>query len=110
MTRKASIETALLTVFWLLWIGVSAADDLSPELPNGLRTGFSAPPQLSKTSAERIISVLHGLEKNLILEGTRAEKDVDIYRKHAAGVVLVFTNEALGSGAIIDAKGIVVTN
>ena len=110
MNRKPFFGTGLLAVFWLLWIGASAADNPYPELPTGLRTGFGAPPQLNRTSADRVVSVLQGLQKNLILGSTRAEKDVEIYRKNAPGVVLVFTNDSLGSGAIIDARGFVVTN
>jgi S1-C subfamily serine protease len=110
MIKRAIISTALLTGFWLLWIGGSAADNESVQLPNGLREAFSTPPQLSRASADRVVSVMQGLQKNLILGSTRAEKDVEIYRKNAPGVVLVFTNDSLGSGAVIDAKGFVVTN
>ena len=62
------------------------------------------------TNVQRIASVLEKLPKNLILEQTRGEKEVELYRTASRGVVLVVTKESLGSGALITANGQILTN
>jgi S1-C subfamily serine protease len=58
----------------------------------------------------RLPPVFRNLEKDLILGHTRGEKEQKIYRLAAPGVVLILTNEGLGSGFIIDQVGHVLTN
>src|SRR5262249_845597 len=79
-------------------------------LPKGLRSGTGPGLELDNATAEKLSSVLQALKKNLILENTRAERDVELFRKSAPAVALVFRKDALGSGVIIDSTGRIVTN
>jgi S1-C subfamily serine protease len=108
MSKKILAGTAAVALGFL-WIAAYAADNTS-RLPKGLRMGIQAPPQLNKASSERISSILQGLERNVILESTRGEKDVGRYKQSASAVVIVFTDKSFGSGAIIDSKGWIITN
>jgi len=87
---------------------LQAADPLST-LPSGLRSGIGTKP-IDSATVERLSGVLDGLKKNVILENTRAERDVELFRQNAPGVVLVLTKTSLGSGAIIDSAGRIITN
>lgn len=79
-------------------------------VPEGWRPPVVELPAGDRSSAKRIASVLQKVKKNLILEGTRGNKETEIYRKAAPAVVLVITQEGFGSGAIIDGVGHVITN
>jgi len=63
-----------------------------------------------RATEQRIASSLQKLGKTLILEKTRGDKDVSVYRAASPAVVLVISEAGVGSGAIIDNKGHVVTN
>jgi len=66
---------------------------------------------MPKTVSEGIIeTTLKGIKKNLILENTRGVGGITVYRKTSPAVVLVATNEATGSGSILDKEGHVLTN
>jgi hypothetical protein len=58
----------------------------------------------------RLSTAFQSLERNLILESTRGEKEQYIFRQCAPTVVLVVTKDGLGSGVVIDNMGHVVTN
>jgi S1-C subfamily serine protease len=108
---RAKISIGFLLVLFLigLWNNGFAAE-IAARIPKALMSGVGPGLQLNKSSAERLSSVLQELKKNLILENTRGEKDIELFRKNAPGVVLVFTNDSLGSGAVIDASGHIITN
>lgn len=59
---------------------------------------------------QKIESVLQKLGENLIFIQTRGAKEVVLYRNAAPAVVLVVTNESIGTGVIIDRGGHVITN
>jgi S1-C subfamily serine protease len=67
---------------------------------------FHAPAQ---SSAGRFGQVLGALEKP-DAEATRGAADSQVYQRAARSVVLVVTDRALGSGALISADGQIVTN
>lgn len=79
-------------------------------LPEALVSAFGERTGRESVKETRIASVLQKVGKTLILERTRGVKEVELYRKAAPAVVLVLTNESVGSGAIIDAEGHVITN
>lgn len=109
-TKVLPAITLFLAVAWVCARSYGA--DQVGRLPKFLRSGFGPMTQLDKSGADRIVSIFNGLQKNLILESTRAEKDVEIFKKYASGVVYIENQDGigLGSGAIIDAKGGVITN
>jgi S1-C subfamily serine protease len=74
--------------------------------PSGHAPPFSAPTQ---SSAGRFGRVLGALEKPDV-GATRGASDSQIYQRAARSVVLVVTDRALGSGALITADGQIVTN
>lgn len=59
---------------------------------------------------KKIAFSLEKLGKNLILESTRGAKEVQVYQKAAPAVVLILTEDGVGSGCIIDDSGQVLTN
>lgn len=59
---------------------------------------------------QRLASVLAKIGKNLVLEQTRGAKDIEVYRRAAPAVVLVATSDGVGSGAVLDREGHVLTN
>lgn len=82
-------------------------------VPPGLLSALgSERSQINAATAQRIVSALQVVGKTLILEQTRGQADVEVYRKAAQAVVFVTDAEgkSVGSGAIIDATGHVVTN
>jgi S1-C subfamily serine protease len=80
------------------------------ELPGGAPArGAAAVPALPDASGVRIGKVLRGLQP----EGranTRGAKETGIYQRASPAVVLVVTDEGLGSGVLISADGRIVTN
>ena len=107
MRTQFLIGSCLVMALGFVWtIGHTA--EIGSRLPKGLRSGIGS--QLDNASAEKLSSVLQGLKKNLILENTRAERDVELFRKNAPAVVLVVRKDALGSGVIIDNTGRIMTN
>ncbi len=111
MRNNALLTCMVLFAQLLLWGPFRAlAADVGPRVPQGLHFNLGNLSQLDKETSQTVLSVFQKLEKTLILEQTRGAKDVDVYRKAAPGVVLVATKEGFGSGAIIDAKGHIITN
>jgi S1-C subfamily serine protease len=109
MPLKTWMALWSVVTFGVLCVHVHAAEVMSV-LPKGLRSGVGLTSQIDNATAEKISSVLQGLKKNIILESTRAENDVELFRKAAPGVVLVLTKNSLGSGAILDNAGRIITN
>lgn len=82
----------------------------SPALPEESSSALGAWAGKDRATAQRVATILQKVGKTLILAHTRGSKDVAIYRAAAPAVVLVVTHEGLGSGALINAEGHVVTN
>ena len=62
-------------------------------------------------SESRIDTVLNNIEKNLILEESRGVGGISVYKKSAAAVVIVITNEGIiGSASMLDKEGNLLTN
>jgi S1-C subfamily serine protease len=80
------------------------------ELDVGLANALSS--RIKQNDIPRLVGEsLQKVAKNLVLDSTRGEKEVALYKKASPAVVFVLTNTGvIGSGAIIDAKGSVVTN
>jgi len=136
MGKAARLASTILLMQWLLWMQPQALPSDDGGTSTGLRLAASQeavreakkPPGSSslpenllaaigertgreKAIEQRIASVLQKLGKTLILEGTRGAKEVELYQRAAPAVVLVLTNgDRLGSGAIIDGQGHVITN
>jgi S1-C subfamily serine protease len=74
--------------------------------PAGVKAPAGAP--LSTASARRYSRALAGLKP----EGsvTRGAKESRIYQAASPSVVLIITDEALGSGAVVSADGLIITN
>lgn len=79
--------------------------ELCTDLLLHLTGPFNETNDLAQTAA-----ILKGLGNNLILESTRGLKDIQVYQKASPFVVLIATDEGLGSGAVIDSEGHVLTN
>jgi S1-C subfamily serine protease len=62
------------------------------------------------TMLRRLSPIFRNLEKILILEHTRGVKEQKLFRNCAPAVVLVLTNDSIGSGVVIDRSGLVITN
>ncbi len=59
----------------------------------------------------RIDTVLNNIKKNLILEESRGVGGISVYKKSAAAVVIVITNEGIiGSASMLDKEGNLLTN
>jgi S1-C subfamily serine protease len=63
---------------------------------------------LSPRAARRYAGALNGLKAEASV--TRGAKEARIYQQASPAVVLIVTDEGLGSGAIIDPSGLIVTN
>jgi len=87
-----------------------AAAAESPALPEESPLALVEWAGSDRAAVQRVATVLQKVGKTLILAHTRGSKGVAIYRKAVPAVVLVVTDEGLGSGAIINAEGHVVTN
>ena len=62
-------------------------------------------------SESRIDTVLNNIKKNLILEESRGVGGISVYKKSAAAVVIVITNEGIiGSASMLDKEGNLLTN
>jgi S1-C subfamily serine protease len=82
------------------------AADFRPRVPQNIR-----PLEGDDSSASRVANTLQTLNKNLILDATRGERDIAVFQKAAPAVVLVLVGkESIGSGAIITKDGKVITN
>ena len=79
--------------------GESAAKNiLSSSMPNTV-------------NESRIDTVLNNIKKNLILEESRGVGGISVYKKSAAAVVIVITNEGIiGSASMLDKEGNLLTN
>lgn len=64
----------------------------------------------SSTNEKTIERSLRNIKKNLILEETRGVGGIKVYKEAAPSVVLVVTNEGIGSGSVLDKSGHVLTN
>ena len=62
-------------------------------------------------ASERTISkALQNVKRNITLEETRGVGGIQVYKEASPSVVLILTNEGLGSGSVIDKQGHVLTN
>ncbi len=80
------------------------------ELSEGAVKMFGMMARRDIPTEQRLASVLAKIGKNLILEETRGAKDIEVYRRAAPAVVLVATSDGVGSGAVLDREGHVLTN
>ena len=105
---------------WGAWVGVAGgagsvqgasvmAAASGSDLPEGILATLGES-KGDRATEQRIASSLQKLGKTLILEKTRGDKDVSVYRAASPAVVLVLSESSVGSGAIIDSKGHVITN
>ncbi|MEW6109632.1 MAG: CHAT domain-containing protein [Nitrospirota bacterium] len=62
------------------------------------------------TNERTIDRSLKNLKKNVILEESRGVGGIRVYKQIAPAVVLVVTNEGIGSGSVLDKQGNVITN
>lgn len=62
------------------------------------------------TNEKTIEKSLRNIKRNLILEETRGVGGIKVYKEAAPSVVLVVTNEGIGSGSVLDKSGRVLTN
>lgn len=77
--------------------------------PSRAPAAFADAPDTDGRSAARFARVLDGLQP----EGraaTRGTAEVQVYQKASPAVVLVVTEDSLGSGALISADGKIITN
>jgi hypothetical protein len=121
MKRIVRLGGQLLILQILVWIHpspVAAIQDRvssdkgaeAPEIPLKMIAAMINTLRQNRIFEQRIASALLKMDKNLILERTRGRKDIEVYRKAAPAVVLVLTEDKMGSGAIIDREGHVITN
>ena len=105
---------------WGTWVGVAEgtgsvqeatvmAEASGSDLPEDILATLGES-KGDRATEQKIASSLQKLGKTLILEKTRGDKDVSIYRAASPAVVLVIAEGGVGSGAIIDNKGHVITN
>ena len=82
--------------------------------PGQSRLFHSIEPKYSSFSGGTINGSLAGRALSALLPEdtsiTRGAKEAELYRRISPSVVLIFTKEALGSGSIISADGLVITN
>ena len=81
-----------------------------PELPEGLISILRGRTERQREIEKRVALSLQNVGKNLVLEHTRGAKEIAVYQKVAPAVVFVATDDAFGSGAIIDSDGHIITN
>jgi S1-C subfamily serine protease len=110
---KANILRALIlfscTFFLSPLKSYGAEGDSKLTNKNPLDASFASP--IDMTTVGRVTSTLQRLSKNLILEGTRGEKDVAVFQKAASAVVFVLAGkDSIGSGVLISRDGRVLTN
>jgi len=99
---------ATLTSFWIPFLGESLCADLDARIPKNAQSKSKA---ADAVPTARIANTLQKLNKNLVLESTRGEKDIALFQKAAPAVVFVLAGtDSVGSGAIISADGKVITN
>lgn len=92
---------------------VTHADELANSSllnSNGIGDDYDAVPVPDVALLPRLSPIFRGLERDLILEHTRGQKEQMIYREAAPAVVLVVTKEGMGSGIVIDNQGHILTN
>src|SRR5262249_25417480 len=76
-----------------------------------LRGGLDSSQRVDIEMLRRVSTTLQKSGKNLILEGTRGEKEIALFQKAAPGVVFILAGkDAIGSGGIISRDGDVITN
>ncbi len=115
MKKIARLASKILLIQLLFLIPHNTGVASSQELPEGLLNALGDS-ERDRATVRRIASALQKLGKTLILERTRGAKEVEVYRKAAPAVVYVRASErnseevSIGSGAIIDGKGHVITN
>ncbi len=86
--------------------------DRGTVIPPAIRSGLEMDSKIDNDTAKRIVATFQNAGRSLILERTRGQADIDLYRKSAQAVVYVTDAEekSSGSGALIDANGHVLTN
>jgi len=119
-TQKAFMRMKFLAGFFCAFILSSAVSaDQRPTIPQIPKPGhtqkfpatelgsseFSAG-QVDGATAGRVLARLSNADS---LE-TRGAKEVDIYRRVAPSVVLIITKSGMGSGSIVNDKGLILTN
>ena len=73
-------------------------------------TALSLAPAGSDPLHNQLVATLEKLPENLLLEETRGVTNVEVYKRAAPAIVLVVTDQSLGSGVVISSQGEVLTN
>jgi len=90
-------------------LSISLGSELPPKQKETLAL-LAIPAQPDAGLMDQIVSTLPKLRKHLILEQTRGDLGISLYRESARAVVLVLTPNGLGSGTLIDESAHVLTN
>ena len=110
--------TWLAAVSLMSWAAQVAAQNDAPGLGLAFSASSAVPREAHTRSVAlrgaagfdpgRLSDVLSGLEPDRL--GTRGVAESRLYARIAPGVVLIATNNSLGSGSVLDANGLIVTN
>ena len=97
MRRLAFVSFIILSIQVIFWMPpVARTADKGAVVPQGLRFVLGDISPLDKATGQRMFSVLQNMKKNLILDQTRGQKDVELYAKVAPAVVLIVTTKGFG--------------
>ena len=118
MTQKNFLQAIISALFFLYWIGANAQDQSSPTTKYLLEPDLieNAAPDLEGVAIPRkpFISSMRLFERlDQITEspsGQLRSAGSLIYKTLADGVVVVYANDGMGSGAVVDHTGLIVTN
>lgn len=115
---RLQIGAAVLILAWSSYAaaqtptGLLGAPMLRPgkaAAPSRAPAGLADAPNTDGRAAARFVRVLDGLQPEARAT-TRGTQEVQVYQKASPAVVLVVTEDAFGSGAMISADGKIITN
>ena len=96
--------------FLLVLLLISSEKEISWKLSENALTSITTAGKRQSSYNAQISTTLEKVGKNLILENTRGTKEINAYQKVAPAVVFILTETGIGSGSIIDPKGLILTN
>jgi S1-C subfamily serine protease len=100
-----------LAIAIVCWVSVTSGVEPAPKTAIEFKGNAAVSQLVDIDTLRRISTSLQKSGKNLILEGTRGEKDVTLFQKAAPAVVFILAGKtAIGSGGIISQNGDVITN
>jgi S1-C subfamily serine protease len=105
--HAGQLRKFLAPFFYLVLSSVwnSHAADTGPRVLEGLR-----PSHIDIENTRRVASTLQKMRRNFVLENTRGEREVTLYKQAAPSVVYIETPDGFGSGVVIGEKGYILTN